>query len=267
MAKKCLDCGRDNDDAALRCACGSSLPGGPAAEAVQAPAAAAPDAAQAPAAAAPDAGGTGGLPSKAPSFLLRKLLLALAAVVVGLLFAWRMQHWQVRPLYHALVGSAAFAIPLVLASWLLGPDTRRGVRPWRIFFVAWAILASPLFFTIVDGVVREGWPQGRFNRPIARLLIMDLTLVVPALIIGLLAALRLYRTAGVLAMAAGLAAAGDFVYLLRATKPFRGAPVRIFEVLDIVLACSRAGVYLAIPAGLALIVGGIWMLRAPSTRA
>jgi len=246
MAKKCSQCGRDNDDSSLRCVCGSDLP----AEAAGAPAAMTPTKPVAP---APS-------PADVRSLVLRKIVFVVWAIGFLPLFTALRSHLHMPPSYRCLLGAGVFCAPAVAALWLLGREKHPTLRVWRVLFVVWMMLLIPVLLAIVDGVAEQGWPRGRMNRSIARLLIYILTLTVPAFLTGLGALLRTYRVAGVLALTTGLASIVSGVLLLRATWPYK-TPLRLVEVLDVVLFGSKMDSYLSIPVGMVLIVGGIMTLR------
>jgi hypothetical protein len=182
------------------------------------------------------------------------------------LFAALHSFLDVRPLYRSLVGTGVFGVSAVAALRFLGREKHPTLRAWRIFFVAWTILVTPLLLTIAHGIGKEGWPSGRFNRPIAHVLTLVLTLSIPAFLTGLCALLRTYRVAGVLAIVAGLAAIVTGGFLFRATAPIKLFPRAFEDVLDVVAFGAKVETYLAIPIGIALIVGGIMTFRAARAR-
>ena len=248
MAKKCIQCGRDNDDSSPKCVCGSDLPEAGAI----APAATPATASGAPAPAPTDGRKLG----------LRKIVFVLWMIAFVPLFAALRSHLHLPPLYRCLVGTAVFCAPAVAALWLLGREKQRMLFAWRIFFLLWLILLSPLLLTIVDGIAEQGWPSGRHNKPIAHLLILDLTLAVPAFLTAVCALLRTYRLASVLALVAGLVSVVDGYYLIRATAPSKGWSFNLVDILDIVLFGTKVASRIAIPIGIALIIGGILTFRA-----
>jgi len=247
VAKKCPHCGQDNDDSSLRCACGSEL----------GEAAVAPAAAPSPGPASETASATRGR-----NLVLRKIAFAVWALAFVPLVAALRSLLPVPALHRSLVGTGVFAVSAVAALWFLGREPHRILRVWRIFFVSWAVLLTPLLLTIADGIAKEGWPQGRFNRPIAHLLILVLTITIPAFLTGICAALRTYRWAGALALATGLATLGTSIFLFRATAPIRLSRLGFVDILDLVAIGSKLLTYFVLPIGVALVVGGIMTLEA-----
>jgi hypothetical protein len=253
MAKKCVQCGRDNEDSAPRCVCGSDLP---AAVAIAPTSTTTTE----PAPPAPSAAGERDL-------RLRKLLFVVWAMAYVPLFPALRSLLKVLPVYRNLIGAGVFAASAVAAWWFLGREKRLVLRIWRIVFVVWALLLLPLLLTVAEGLAAEGWPRGRFNRQIAHLLVLVLILTVPAFLTGLCALLRTYRLASALALATGLAYLVNGYLLIRATAPAKGLRLRFQDVLDVVLFGAQMGTYLSIPIGMALVVGGIMTFRAALRRA
>ena len=83
------------------------------------------------------------------------------------------------------------------------------------------------------------------------------TLSLPAFLTAVCALLRTYRLASVLALVAGLVSVVDGYYLIRATAPSKGWSFNLVDILDIVLFGTKVASRIAIPIGIALIVGGI----------
>jgi hypothetical protein len=206
-------------------------------------------------------------PAEVRNLGLRRLVLVLWAIGFVPLFAALRSLLHASPLYRSLMGTGLFWAPALAALWFLGGEKQRTLRAWRIVFVLWAVLLTPLLLTIVDGIADEGWPRGRYNRTTANVLLMVITMTVPVLLTGLCALLRTYRSAGVLALVAGLAGLVDGVLLLQATSRVRPSAVPLTSVLNILAVGSKMESYLAIPMGLALIVGGTMTLRAVRARA
>ena len=248
MAQKCIQCGRDNEDSALRCVCGSELPSE--AATLPAPTTTAEPAPQAPAV------------SVERSYRLRKILLLVWAIGFVPLYALLCSWLPMRPIFRALIGTGVFCGPVVPAFWFLGREQRRTLRIWRIFFVAWGVLLLPLLLTAAEGLAAEGWPRGRFNRQIAEILTVVLVFAVSGFVASLPALVRTYRLASAVAVATGLAYLVNTVFLLRATAPAKGLRLQWEDVLDVVLLGAQFGSYLSIPIGIALIVGGIMTFRA-----
>ncbi len=248
MPKKCIRCGYENDDSAVRCVCGTDLP----AEAANAPAVT-------PTAAAASQEHS---PSKERSLLVRKLLFVAWTIGFVPIFAALRSHGHLSPLYRSLLGTSVFCAPAVAALWVLGREQQRTLRTWRVVFLLWMVFLTPVLLTIVDGIAEEGWPRGRFNRLIANVLVMILTMTVPAFLTSLCALLRAYRLASVLASLAGLSAVADGILLLRASWHFSMRAQRLTSVLDIIGFGSKLESYVAIPVGIALVIGGIMTWRA-----
>jgi hypothetical protein len=201
------------------------------------------------------------------SLRLRKILFVLWALAFVPLFAALRSHLNTSPGLRSLIGTAVFSAPAVAALWFLGREKHRTLRVWRIVFVVWALLLLPLLLSVADGLAAEGWPRGRFNKAIARLLISILILTVPAFLTSLCALVRTYRLASALALVTGLAYLVNGVLLIRATAPAKGLRLRFESVLDLILFGAQMGSYLSIPIGVALIVGGIMTFRAARARA
>ncbi len=206
-------------------------------------------------------------PTKERNLGLRKIAFVVWAIGFLPLFAALRSLLHVPPLYRSLIGAGLFCASAVAALWLLGREKHPTLRAWRIFFVLRMMLLTPLLLAIADGIAEEGWPRGRFNRVIAKVLLMIITMAVPTFLTGLCALIRTYRLAGVLALVAGLLSLVDGVLLLRASWRFSIFSLRLSTVLDIVGFGSKLESYLALPIGIALIVGGIMTLRAAGSRA
>jgi hypothetical protein len=252
MAKKCIQCGHENDDSSLRCVCGRDLSEGPAAEPTAMTTAA-------PASQEPS-------PAAEPRLILRKVVFLVWAIGLAPLFVAVRSLMHVAPVFRSLISTGVFAATAVAALWLLGREKRPMLRAWRIFFMAWMLALTPLILVIVDGIAEQGWPQGRFNRSIARLLTLIIILTVPAVLTGLAALIRTYRVAAVLAIATGVDTLVLSYHLFRATAPIRISVLGFVDILDLVGIGSKVATYLSIPVGVALIVGGIMTFRAARTR-
>jgi hypothetical protein len=207
------------------------------------------------------------LPIGEPSLRLRKIAFVLWAMAFVPLFAALRSHLSVSPVLRSLIGTAMFSAPAVAALWFLGREKRRTLSVWRIVFVVWALLLLPLLLTVADGLAAEGWPRGKFNKAIARMLISLLILTVPAFLTSLAALVRTYRLASGLALITGLAYLVNGVLLMRETAPAQGLRLRFESVLDLILLGAQMGSYLSIPIGIALVVGGIMTFRAARGRA
>jgi hypothetical protein len=253
MAKKCILCGCENDDSSLRCACGSDL--------FEVATVAPP---------APGSETPGSLASPPVSGRKRgwwKIGFVLWGLGFVPLYAVLGAHLHGRPLFRCLIGAGIFGLSAVAALWLLGREERRSLRAWRIFFVAWAWLVTPLLLTVVNGIAAEGWPGGRFNKWIAHILVLLFVFTIPAYLLGLGALIRAYRVASALALVTGLTYLGNAVLLFRATAKAKGLRLLFEQILDLVLFGTQMASYLSIPIGVALIVGGVMTFRATRARA
>jgi hypothetical protein len=235
MAKKCIQCGLDNDDSSIQCVCGRDLlESAPATEA-----------------AVPAA------PKADPTYLWRRMVFAIWALGFGGLFALLRGHLGAAPLQRCLIGAAVFWVTAVAALFLLGRDQRRSLNVWRIVFTVFSLLPMPLLLTIVDGIAEQGWPSGRMNRIAAEMLTLVLTVALPVFITGVCALVRLRLVTGILAAAAGANSIITGVLLFRATAPVKNLARPLTDILDIVVVGARLLSFLAVPMGIALIAGGI----------
>jgi hypothetical protein len=255
MAKKCPHCGCDNDDASSRCVCGRNLPGAPTGTSPAGPAATSATTAPASVAGAPE-----------PRLVLRKILFVLWVLGFWPLFAALRSHLHLPPIYRTLIGTGALCAPAVASLWFLGREKHPTLRAWRILFLAWAVLLTPVLITIVDGLAEQGWPRGRFNRRIAELLTLVIALAVPALLTALGTLIRTYRITAVLALVTGLDTLVVGVLVIRATARFKDWWRSVTDVLDIIVFGSKLGSYLSIPIGIALILGAIMTWQAARAR-
>lgn len=201
-------------------------------------------------------------PSDERRLVLRRTLFAIWAMAFVPLFAVLHSHLPGPPLPRSLIAAGVFCATAAAALWFLGWEKHPRLRAWRLIFVLWAILLLPLLLTVSAGIAEEGWPRGRFNRTTARVLLMVVTLSIPAFLTGVCALIRTYRLAGVLALAAGLVSLVDGVLLLKTTARVRLSTLELSSVLDILAGGAKLEGYLAMPAGIALIVGGIMTFRA-----
>ncbi len=198
----------------------------------------------------------------APRRLLRRSLFALWALsYVPIVVAVR-SRLPAAPFRRSLLGAAAFWVSAVAGFWLLGRQRNRTLLVWRVVFALLAMFLVPLLLTIAVGVADQGWPSGRFNRPIAHVLTLVLGVSIPAFLLGLLALLRMYRVAAVLALLTGLDLLALAIPLLRATSPIKIFPIHLDRLLDVVAFFAKLVSYLAIPIGVAFVAGGIMMFRA-----
>lgn len=200
-----------------------------------------------------------------PRLLVRRL--AFAVGLLGLLALFAVLR-PFEPRTRTLVGAGLIAAGGVVGFLGFGKEPRLGLKAWRSFFAAWAFLLSPLLLNIAVGLAKEGWPSGKFNRPVARLLTWILIATVPAFLTGLLAVLRTYRLAAGLAVSSGLAALVCSRWLLIETTPIKlKAMLPLDNVLHIIGFLSKLVAFASIPVGIALTVGGLLiLLRGPGPR-
>jgi hypothetical protein len=76
----------------------------------------------------------------------------------------------------------------------------------------------------------------------------------------------MYRLAGALALLTGLLYLVNSVFLFRATAPAKGLRLQFESVLDLFLLGAQLVSYVAIPVGVALLVGGSLTFRAARLR-
>jgi len=251
MARKCDQCGFDNDDSSPRCRCGHDL----AAAGSDVVAEAASPAATAPAPASPQGR------QIASRIVFACWWLGFLPLVYPL-----QSHLPDSNLLRTVIGIGIFYAPILLALWILRRDPGRAERVWRLVFVVWALLCFSLLFTIVDGVAQEGWPQGRFNRTIAEMLKILLGLLIPVFLTGFAALMRAYLAASLLALLAGLNQLILGIYLIRAAVPIKNVLRPLISRLDIIATGAKLLSYLTIPVGILLIVGAILLFRARRSR-
>ena len=164
------------------------------------------------------------------------------------------------------MGGGVFFVTALAAFFLLGRDKNRGLRTYRIFLVAWAVVVFPQLFTIIDGIAQEGWPSGRFNRTIAKLLTLNLVLMAPAFLTGLVALIKLPRVAGGLALFTGLNSVVTGIFLVRAAAPITNLRRPLTTILDLIVVGTKLLGFLTIPVGIALVIVGILSIRSASSR-
>ncbi len=193
--------------------------------------------------------------------VLRKVVFVVWAIAFVPLFALLRSRLPVSPLYRTLIGSGVFWASAVAALWLLGRETQRVLRAWRTVFLLRMLIVVPLIVTIAIGLAEEGWPSGRMNRPIARLLVLLIIITVPPFLTGLGALTRSYRLTGLLALLAGLSSIVAGILLIQGGQRMREAPLRFTDLLGLVVAGARLETFVAIPLGVVLAVGGLLLLR------
>jgi hypothetical protein len=248
---KCIHCGQENDDASVLCACGQELPR-----------AAAPE----PATTGTDVLAPAVSPEKEPRLILRKLLFVVGTLALVAVYGLFRHKVKTDPLYSCLVATGVWAAAAVAGLWFLGRERRPMLLAWRIAFLVLATLAFPVILNIIDGLVEFGWPSGRFNRPIGRILSMHIPLMALAFLPGLITHLRTYRVAGLFSILAGIATIVLGAYFLPATQGIRKLTIVLGDVLNNVMFGAKLESYAAIPMGVAFIVGGILVFRAARAR-
>lgn len=250
--KKCINCGQENDDAAVLCVCGQKLPQ----ETAAAPAATTGTDASPPTAA----------PAKEPRLILRRILFVLGTLALLAAYALLRHRVKTNPLYSSLVVTGVWCATAVAGLWFLGRERRPMLRAWRIAFLVRATYLFPLILNITDGLIEYGWPSGRFNRPIARILTLIIPLAASAFLTGLMVHIRTYRVTGLLAMLSGVTSIVLGVYLIPATESLMPLSISIGDVLNNVMFLSRLERFAAIPLGVVFIFAGILILMTPMAR-
>lgn len=248
--KECTHCGHENDDASALCVCGQDLTQS------AAPTATAP--------AALEAASPAAQPHKEPRLVLRKILFVLGSLALVALYSLFRHRLKTDPLYSSLVVTGVWCATAVAGLWFLGREKRPLLRAWRIALLVTATYFLPLILNIADGLMEFGWPSGRFNRPIAKILTLIIPLSASAFLTALVMHIRTYRVAGALALLSGIASIVLGVYLIPATQSLRHLSITLGEVLNNVMFHAKYETYAAIPMGLALVVGGIlifWTAR------
>jgi hypothetical protein len=251
IVKECTHCGNQNEDTSLLCACGQDLTRG-----------AAPDPA---AHAGSEAGPHAAESRKEPRLVLRKLLFVIGSLALVALYALFRHRLKTSPLYSSLVVTGVWCATAVAGLRFLGREERALLRAWRIGLLVTATYFLPLILNIADGLVEFGWPSGRFNRPIAKILTLLIPLSASAFLTGLVMHIRAYRVAGALAFLSGIASIVLGAYLIPATQSLRRLSITLGEVLNNVMFQAKYETYAAIPMGLALLIGGVlifWKTRA-----
>lgn len=185
-------------------------------------------------------------------------LLGLATLVVLL-----RAHLPSDPRVRSGIGAGLLVAVGASAFFLFGREPRRTLGGWRLFFSGWGLLLVPLLITIALGLAEDGWPTGRFNKPVARLLTWIFVATIPAFLTGLAALMRTYRLTGVLAMLSGLASLVCSRWLFKETTPIKlKVMLPLDSILHIIGFLSKLVAFASIPVGLALVVGGFLTLRA-----
>jgi hypothetical protein len=207
------------------------------------------------------------MPSVGRSLLLRRLAFVVGILGFAALFVALRPHLPLKPLPRSLVGASVLAVGGVAAFFLFGKEPQRRLHVCRIFFSAWALLLAPLLFTIAFGLAEEGWPRGRFNKPVARLLIWLFITTIPAFLTGLAALIRTYSLTAGLALLSGLASLGCSYFLFVETAPIKlSVMLPLTSALNILGFFSKLVAFAAIPVGIASAIAGFMTLRATRNR-
>jgi hypothetical protein len=201
-------------------------------------------------------------PAKEPRLILRKILFAFGTIALVALYGLFRHRLKTDPLYSSLVVTGVWGATAVAGLWFLGREKQPMVRAWRIAFLVIAASLLPVILNITDGIVEHGWPSGRSGKPIARVLKLLIPLAASAFLTGLVAHLRTYRPAAVLAILTGITSLVLGPYLIPATKSFIHLSITLGEVLNNTMFVAKLETYAAIPLGVAFIVGGILTWRA-----
>lgn len=165
------------------------------------------------------------------------------------------------PIQRSLIGAGVFCASAVAALWFLGRERRATLRAWQLAFLLWAVLFLPVLLSAAEGIASEGWPRGRHNEVVGKLLILDFTLTVPALVTSVCALIKSYRVTSAVALATGLTYLVNGVLLIRATAPSKGWWFDLGSPLNIILTGAKMGSYLSIPVGIAFVMGAVMIFR------
>ena len=207
------------------------------------------------------------MPIAGKSLLVRRLAFLVGMLGFAALYVALRPHLPLKPLPRSLLGVGVLVVAGAAAFFLFGRETQRRLQVWRIVFSAWALLLAPLLITIAFGLAEEGWPQGRFNKPVARLLIWIFITTIPAFLTGLTALIRTYRLTAWLAMLSGLSSLCSSYFLFVETAPIKlSVMLPLTHVLNIIGFFSKLVAFAAIPVGIASAVGGFVTLRAARQR-
>lgn len=202
-------------------------------------------------------------PSRKNASIWRRVAFVVGLLGLATLFVFLRGYLPRDPRVRTLVGTGVLVAGGASAFFLFGKERVRSLRAWRIFFCAWALLLVPLLIAIALGLVDEGWPTGRFNKPVARLLTWIFITTIPAFVTGLAALIRTHRAAAVLAMLSGLSSLVCSRWLFVETKPIKlSVMLPLDTVLHIIGFFSKLVAFASIPVGIALVVGGLLTLRA-----
>jgi hypothetical protein len=202
-------------------------------------------------------------PRGGKAVLLRRIGFVFGLLGLGTVFVLLRSQLPSDPRTRTLIGTGVLAAGGASAFFLFGKETQGKLQAWRIFFCGWGLLLAPLLITIALGVAEQGWPSGKVNRPIVRLLTWVLVATIPAFLTSLLALTRSHRLTAVLAMVSGLASLACSRSLFIETAPIKlGAMLPLDNVLHIIGFLSKLVAFASIPAGIAMVVGGCLTLRA-----
>lgn len=195
--------------------------------------------------------------------LLRRIGFVVGLLGLGTLFVLLRSHLPSDPRTRTLIGTGVLAAGGASAFFLFGKETQGKLQVWRIFFSGWGLLLAPLLITIALGLAEQGWPSGKFNKPVARLLTWILVATIPAILTSLVALTRSYRLTAVLAIVSGLASLACSRSLFIETTPIKlRAMLPLDSILHIIGFLSKLLAFASIPVGIAMVVGGCLTLRA-----
>jgi hypothetical protein len=202
-------------------------------------------------------------PSTGKALFLRKLAFVIVLLGLAALFVVLRSHLPSDARARTGIGTGLLAAAGASAFFLFGRESQRTLRGWRLFMSGWGLLLVPLLITIALGLAEEGWPTGKYNKPVARLLTWILIATIPAFLTALAALTRTYRLAAVLAMLSGLASLACTRWLFLETTPIKlRAMLPLDSILHIIGFLSKLAAFTAIPVGVALLVGGFSTWRA-----
>jgi hypothetical protein len=202
-------------------------------------------------------------PGAGRALLLRRVVFVLVLLGLATLFVVLRSHLPSDARARTGIGTGLLAAVGAAAFFLFGKETRRKLQGWRLFFAGWGLLLVPLLITIALGLAQEGWPTGKFNKPVARLLTWVFIATIPTFLTALAALIRTYRLTAVLAMLSGLAWLACSRSLFIETTPIKlRAMLPLDSILHIIGFLAKLAAFASIPVGIALFVGGFSTWRA-----
>lgn len=239
-----MQCGQENDDFSNTCVCGHDLPTVPLSAA----------------AAIAETSPLAAVPIREPRLVLRKVLFVVGTLALVAAYGLLRHRLKTNPLHSSLIVTGVWCAAAVAGLWFLGRERRPLLSALRVALLVRTTYLLPLLLNVVDGLVEFGWPSGRFNRPIGRILSFLIPLAASAFLTGLVVHIRAFRVAGVLAILTGGASIVLGVYLLPATQSLVRLSITLGEVLNNTMFMAKLERYLAIPLGVVFVVVGILML-------